>query len=130
MNLTLKRGFFSGLVILVMGIGINMGIQVLFPSIAFEYQNTALFRPFSDPLMMIFFAYPFVFGMVAAYLWEKLSKPKPAEFAKIYFLIATIPGMFATFTSFNISLAMVLVWTFTGYIEALAAGYVFARVKK
>jgi len=54
---------------------------------------------------------------------------KALHFAKIYFIIATIPGMFITYTSFQVSLPMVLLWTITGYIEVFVAGYIFAKVK-
>ena len=130
MNIILKRGLISGLANLIVGLGLNLFVQMLLPAIAKEYQNPAMFRPWSDPLMLIFFAYPFIFGVVAALLWEKLGKPRPEEFAKLYFLVATIPGMFITYTSFQIGLSLVLLWTVTGYVEALVAGYVFAKIKK
>ena len=130
MNLILKRGLMAGLVNLLVGVGLNMFVQMLLPAIAGEYKNTGIFRSWTDPLMMLFFVYPFIVGVASAYLWEKLGKPEPAEFAKLYYIIATIPGMFITYTSFKISLAMVLLWTITGYIEALIAAYVFVRIKK
>lgn len=52
------------------------------------------------------------------------------EFAKIYFIIATIPGMFISYTSMQLSLTMVLLWTIVGYLEALIAGLVFTKIKK
>jgi len=97
--------------------------------VASQYQNTAMFRPWSDPLMTVYFAYPFILGLVAAYLWDKVGKPKPLEFAKFYFIIATIPGMFITYTSFQISLMMVLLWAVTGFVQAWVAAWVFTKVK-
>lgn len=132
----LKKGLIAGFVNLILGLIINWIITAGFPQVAKEYQNTEIFRSFSDPLMMIFFAYPFILGIVAAYFWnlikEKLPKDQNAKvfaFAKIYFIIATIPGMFISYTSFQLSLTMILVWTITGYLEALAAGWIFARIK-
>ena len=129
-NVLLKRGLISGLANLVLGFGINQFVTLLLPALANEYRNPAMFRPWSDPLMMVYFAYPFILGVAAAYLWEKVGKPKPAEFAKLYFLIATVPGMFITYTSFQISFPMVLLWAVTGYIQVLVAGLVFVRVGK
>ena len=125
-----KKGLLAGLANLVIGFGINQLMGVLLPAIANQYQNTAMFRPWSDPLMTVYFAYPFILGLVLAYLWHKVGKPKPVEFAKFYFIIATIPGMFITYTSFQISLTMVLLWAATGFIQALVAGWVFAKVGK
>ena len=130
MNVLLKRGLISGLANLVLGFGINQFVTLLLPALANEYRNPAMFRPWSDPLMMVYFAYPFILGVAAAYLWEKVGKPKPVEFAKLYFLIATVPGMFITYTSFQITFPMILLWAVTGYIQILVAGLVFVRVGK
>ena len=124
-----KKGLLAGLANLVLGFVLNWLVGMVLPSIAGEYQNTAMFRPWTDPLMMVYFAYPFILGLVAAYLWDKVGKPKPVEFAKLYFIIATIPGMFITYTSFQISLTMVLLWAVTGFIQAWVAAYIFTKVK-
>jgi len=124
-----KKGLLAGLANLVVGLGINQLVGVLLPAVASQYQNTAMFRPWSDPLMTVYFAYPFILGLVAAYLWDKVGKPKPLEFAKFYFIIATIPGMFITYTSFQISLMMVLLWAVTGFVQAWVAAWVFTKVK-
>lgn len=125
----LKRGLIAGIVILVVGQVLNFLGGMLVPGIMQEYQNTAIFRPWSDPLMMMFFGYPFILGVVLSYLWERLKKPDELEFAKLYFLIATIPGMFITYTSFQVSLGLVILWTLTGFVEAYMAGWVFKKVK-
>jgi hypothetical protein len=122
-----KKGLLAGITILIFGLLLNWAVGMVLPQISLEYQNIKMFRPFIDPLMMIYFAYPFILGLVAYYLWEKLKKPKAIEFAKTYFLIATIPGMFITYTSFQISLAMVLLWTLTGFVQAYIAGWIFSR---
>lgn len=137
MNLILKRGLIAGVVNLIVGFGLNYLIGFVLPVIAKEYQNPAIFRPWTDPLMMIYFAYPFIFGLVSAYFWGIIEGrfkgdevSKATQFAKLYFLIATIPGMFITYTSFQVSALMVVVWAITGFIEAFIAGYIFAKVKK
>ncbi len=133
----LKRGLIAGFVNLILGFGLMWLFGQLFPSVTIEYKNPAIFRPWTDPLMQAYFAYPFIFGIVAAYLWEKIEKQfkaktpsgKALEFATFYFIIATIPGMFISYTSFQISASMIVVWTINGFIQALAAGWVFAKIK-
>lgn len=129
MKLILKRGLAAGLANLLISFVINWLVGTLLPGVATQYQNTAMFRPWSDPLMAVYFAYPFILGLVAAYLWDKVDRPKPVEFAKLYFIIATIPGMFITYTSFQISLSMVLLWSVTGFVQTLVAALVFTKVK-
>ncbi|OGD83689.1 hypothetical protein A2165_03650, partial [Candidatus Curtissbacteria bacterium RBG_13_40_7] len=104
-----------------MGLVLNFIFMFAVPVLTAEYQNTQIFRSWQDPLMWVFFAYPFILGIVAAYLWDivegKLKgkgNQKALDFAKLYFVIATIPGMFITYTSFQVSLLMVIAWTITG----------------
>lgn len=132
----LKKGLLAGLINLVLGMILSFGLQTLFPDLAKEYQNIKLFRPWTDPLMMAFFAYPFILGIAASYFWSLLGKAltgdainKALKFAGIYFVIATIPGMFVSYTTFQVSLWMVLSWTLTGLLEVFVAGLVFAKLK-
>lgn len=124
-----KKGLIAGIAILVVGFGFNWIVGMLISSLQAEYQNPAIFRSWQDPLMMAYFAYPFILGVVAAYLWDKLKAKDALEFAKTYFIIATVPGMFITLSSFQISYIMVVSWTVVGFLEILVAGWVFTKVK-
>jgi len=125
----IKRIFLAGLANLVLGMLINWVVGLAWPQIAEEYMNAAIFRPWQDPLMTAYFGYPFILAAGLSYLWDKLKATDPFEFAKLYVVIATIPGMFITYTSFQISLAMIGLWSITGFLQAKVAGWVFARVK-
>ena len=132
----IKPGLIAGFVNLIVTFIFTWLTGVLFPSINTEYQNASIFRPWDDPLMMVFFAYPFIAGLALAYLWKLLkthlkavSGNKALQFAMIYFLVATIPGMFISYTTFKISLPMVLLWTFNGFLQVLVAGLVFEKLE-
>lgn len=125
----LKRGLVAGLVLLFVSFGLNWLMGFVFPSYGASYQNPAIFRPWSDPLMLVYFAHPFIAGMVLSYLWDKVKAKDPMEFARLYFIVATIPGMFITYTSMQVTLLMVLVWSLLGFLEAYVAGYIFTKVK-
>lgn len=132
----IKKGLLAGLAILVLGVIFNFVLEALIPSLAKEYQNPSLMRPWTDPLMIIFFAYPFILGIVASYFWNLLAKnfsgdaiKKAFEFARTYFIIATVPGMFISYTTFQVSFLMVLSWTVLGFLEVFVAGLIFAKVK-
>jgi len=122
-----KKIILAGFANLILGLIINYLVTIIAPSLASEYQNLAMFRPWSDPLMMVYFLYPFILAYVLYYLWGKLSKPKAVDFAKLYFVIATIPGMFITYTSFQISLGMVLLWAATSFINVYVAGWIYSK---
>lgn len=125
----LKKGLFTGVVLLIVGMGLNWLVGMISPSLMNEYQNTAIFRPWDDPLMTAYLGYPFILGVVLAYLWDKLKMNNALEFAKLYFVIATIPGMFISYTSFQISQLMVLTWTLVGFLQAYVAGFMFKKLK-
>ncbi len=125
-------GLISGVAMLVAGMVLNRLYYLVVPALAQEYENPAMFRPWSDPLMMLFFLYPFILGFVLAFLWGKvktLTGGKALKFALFYWVIASIPGMFVTYTSFTVSLAMVVSWSLNGFIQALIAGLIFSRFK-
>lgn len=132
----IKKGLVAGFANLLIGMGLNFSFQAVIPSLAEEYKNTSLFRSWQDPLMLVFFAYPFILGIVLAYFWGWMNKHlkgdavnKALQFAKLYFIIATVPGMFISYTGFQISVAMILSWTAAGFVEAFVAGLVFAKMK-
>lgn len=132
----LKKGLIAGFINLIIGILVNIVLQAVLPSIAKEYQKPGLMRPWSDPLMTIFFAYPFITGAVLSYFWTIVGNNfkgsvsnRAFQFAKLYFVIATIPGMFISYTSFQVSFLMILSWTAMGFVGAYVAGFVFAKIK-
>lgn len=129
-----KTKLIAGTAILVAGLGLQMFFGLLFPAVSAEYQNSGVFRPWSDPLMTVYFVYPIIFAITAGYLWKRIReqlsgspKEQAGQFAKLYFIIATIPGMFISYTSMQISLMTILTWTLTGYVQAWVAGWVFAK---
>lgn len=138
MNLILKRAVIAGITSLAIGVGLNRLVEAFLPALSQEYQTSGIFRPWSDPLMMIYFAYPFVLGVVLAYFWPMIESQIKAKdpvqqamrFANLYFIIATIPGMFITYSSFQVSAQMVILWAVTGYIQTFVIGWVFAIVRK
>lgn len=124
----IKKWLLASVAIFIVGFGFNYLIGLIFPSLAAQYK-TALFRPWTDPLMMIYFAFPLITGYALYYLWNLVKIKDPVKFAWSYFIIAGIPGMFITWTSFNVSLGLIFSWLIVGFLEALAAGWVFTKVK-
>ena len=85
--------------------------------------------------MSLFFLYPFVLGFVLAWVWDKTKKlfeaksefERACKFGGAYWVIAGIPGMLITYSSFQVSLLMVLAWTISGFVEAVVAGFIFVK---
>lgn len=132
------QGLLAGVAVFIVSFLVNMGSEQILPSLAQEFKNPNMFRPWSDPLMSLFFVYPFVLGIVLSFIWNKVKKlftdrsfwKRGAQFGLLYWVAAAIPGMLITYSSFTLSLTMVMVWTIGGLLEALTAGIVLARTNK
>lgn len=131
-------GLIAGIIMLVVGIGLGFLINLIFPVLKEQYNNTNLFRPWNDPLMSIYFLYPFILGLVLAWLWNKIKSVFKEEnlikkgifFGLTYWIISSIPGMIITYSSFLITLIMVLSWTFSSLVQVLVAGIIVALMNR
>ena len=127
-------GLAAGFVNLFASMLVSKIFGVLFPVINAEYQNPALFRPWTDPLMLLFFVYPFLLGIVLAWFWEKTKNIYGTDikgginFGVAYWIIATIPGMFITYSSMPYSLLIIISWLVGGLVSAILAGIVFVKL--
>lgn len=130
-------GVIAGVLMAVIGMLVSYLFHAIWPMLATEYANTALFRAMDDPLMMLFFLYPLLLGLVLAWVWDK-TKPlfkgnlweRAVRFAGVYVLVATIPGMLITYSSFQVSLGMTATWTVNGIVNGLIMGLIFAKLNK
>lgn len=130
-------GLLAGFLMLLAGFAVSFISGALFPAIALEYQNLDVFRAFDDPLMSLFFLYPFVFGVALSWAWDRVkkafkgsAKERGWQFALTVFAIATIPGMLISYASFQISGCMTLSWLVSGLINITIAGQVFAKMNE
>jgi hypothetical protein len=122
---------------LIAGIAAGRLFNSLFPSLILEYGNFRLFRPWSDPLMLLYFIAPLLLGFILSFVWNKskhLFKEKKLlkrgfNFGIIYWII-TIPGMVITYSSFKISLLMAVSWSASIFIQAVCAGIILAKMNK
>ena len=128
-------GLVAGVVIFIVGMLVSQVFNLIDPSLMAEYKNTNLFRPWEDPLMSIYYAYPFILGLALAWIWDKVKgltsgsiHSKAVSLALGYFVVATIPGMVITYASFPLSLLMVISWTVGGLVQAYCAGLILAKM--
>lgn len=134
MKKVLIPGALAGAAMLVTGVLMGPFTHFFFPSVQAEYQNPAIFRPWSDPLMSLYFLQPLLVGLILAWVWDKTKGlfkkndrcPKGLAFALIYWL-TTIPGMFMSLSSFPISFAMVVTWSLNILAQALVAGVILTK---
>jgi len=136
MKKILWTGLAAGVAMLVVNFIINPLFNAIFPSLQDAYMNP-VFRPWDDPLMMLFFLYPILLGLALAFVWDKtkhLFKKSPLQnglnFGLIFFLVGGIPNFLINYSSFNLPLVMILTWTVMGLVNGLIAGFVLAKLNK
>ena len=130
----LAAGVCAGIVISIASYIVSAGIQAVSP-----YNMLALggIRGASDPMMLAFFAYPFVLGFAMAALYTIFKKSfsgnderREVRLGLAYWLVYSVPSAFVVFTSMDYPVAFEatnLIGTFIGFI---AAAYVIVRLMK
>lgn len=134
----LGPGLIAGLAMLVAAMLVGWVINAIFPSLAVQYQDYLVFRPMDDPLMVWYFIYFFVLGVGMAWLWsmvkDKMRGKTPCKKAKYlmvrYWPAIMLPGMMITYSSFNMSFAMIAAWSVTSFIQLQIGFWVLAKMKK
>ena len=136
MKKILWTGLVAGIAMALVNALLNPLLNVIFPWLKDAYMNP-VFRPWEDPIMMLFFLYPIVLGFALAFVWDKakgLFKKSVCRnginFGLIYFCVAGIPGFLINFSSFNLPFSMILSWTIMGLINGLVAGCILAKINK
>lgn len=130
-------GLIAGLLMLVAAIVVGYAFNFVFPSLKGEYENTVMFRPWDDPVMYVWFVQPFLLAFVLAWIWDKVKlmfqgslAKRVFYFALIYWMVAIIPGMLMSISSFKISVLMTLTWTLSSLIQAWMAAWIIIRMNK
>jgi uncharacterized Tic20 family protein len=137
MKKVLVPGLVAAIGMFAAGMVLSYLFNFLFPSVKAEYENTALFRPWSDPLMYLFFIQPFLLAVALTWGWDKIKTlfqgsvgRKAINFTLVYLVIAIVPGMLMSISCFKISLLLTLTWTISSFFQVWIASLIFIRMSK
>ena len=129
-------GIASAVIMLAVGMALSKAYTTVFPELAKEYANPALFRPWSDPVMSWYFVYPILVGPLLAWIWDETKsafpetlsrRQKAVRFGLIYWLFS-VCGMLMTYSSFPVSLLMVGSWTLSVLVEGMIASLILSKL--
>lgn len=137
----MKKYILTSLLAAIAGLAANMAVGFLFifilPTLEVEYSNTALFRPWEDPLMRLYFLHPFYIAFILAWVWNKTKSlirgniwRQAFVFTGFYILLATFPGLILSISSFKISFAMTFSWAVGAFVQTYIMSLLFARFLK
>ena len=93
-------------------------------------------RQANDPLMALFYAYPFVLSFMAAIVFDRIKEglggPCPCgpglSFGLVLILLVTVPGMFVIYSSMTYPAGFYIGNILFGLIGFPALGMLFARI--
>jgi hypothetical protein len=127
-------GLVAGLLMFLAMMAIGLAFSAAFPSTTSEYQNTAIFRAWNDPLMYYMYLHPFLMGLLLSLVWSRTGSlikessrlKKGALFGLFIWAVFGIPGMLMTLSSFQLSALLVGSWTLSLLLQDVVAGLVFA----
>jgi hypothetical protein len=136
MKKILVPGLVAGITMLVVAMAVAVLTSAALPSMAKEYNNTSLFRQWEDPIVMLYFLYPFYLGIALAWVWEKTKGivgegsiwVKGSRFARAFWIVSVLPGILMTYSTFPISLVAALSWLLSSLVQLLCAGFVYAKM--
>jgi hypothetical protein len=146
MKKILGYGILAGILILVIAMAVDWIFQQISPNLVEQYTNPGLFRSMSDPLMKWFYLYYLILGVALAWWWN-MSKAvmncdckrcnlngqgccRGMKFGIVYFIIATLPGMFMTYVSMPVSFMLIVSWSVGGLLSVIAAGLLLSKLNK
>jgi hypothetical protein len=125
-------GLVGGMLLFVLLFGLNIIMNKL---IAYDIAKFNGMRLMDDPVMMLFFIYPFVLAFAAAYVYDAVHPALPGSgmrkgvsFGILLLVIVAIPSNFAMYTSMDWPVMFYignLIWAVLGF---LLTGIVFARI--
>ena len=103
----------------------------------FDMATLGGMRAANDPVMVLFFFYPFVLAFVAAIFFDVIKDTlkgtylnKGLMFGLLLFILETIPSMFVIFTTMTYPLGFHISSFLTGIIAYPVIGIIFAKIWK
>jgi hypothetical protein len=125
-------GFSGGVVLLISMFIFGEIANAIFP---YDIATLGGMRAMNDPVMGLFFLYPFVLSFVAAILFDIIKDSlkgttlfKGLMFGLMFFMLQTIPSMFVIFISMSYPTGFHLSSFLNGIIGFPVIGILFAKL--
>lgn len=115
-------GFAGGAFLFVLLFGLNMAMNLIIP---YDIPAFGGMRPMDDPVMLLFFAYPFVLSFAAAWVFDRINdavtgsgREKGVAFGMLLIVLVALPSNYAMYTSMDWPVSFYignLIWAIAGY---------------
>ncbi|MBD0278121.1 MAG: hypothetical protein M3342_11795 [Bacteroidota bacterium] len=133
MKRVLIPGLIAGVILFIVSYG-GLFLTIKFAPRLFVMYNNPLFN--SDGSRdILFYLHAFIISFALSWFWERFKGLfkgpfllRGLEFGFVYAVVALVPVMWITFSSLDITFAMVVSWFLYGLFQALLAGIIFAKI--
>ncbi len=133
MKKIILSGLIAGAVLFIVGYGSLFLAIRFFPEFFAAYSNPLFNSDGSRDIL--FYLHAFVLSLALAWFWERFKGMfkgnfllRGLEFGFVYAMVSLIPGMWITFSALDVTPTMVISWLFYGFIQAIIAGVIFAKI--
>ena len=125
-----------GIVAGVVGVIVSIILQVLASGITgpIFQSSAAVWKSWNAPEMYVMYLVPVWIGLIMALVYTNLDKKSHMYkngwiFGFKVWLLAGLPGMLMTYSSFAVPDTLIVLWMVTGLIQYLAMGWIIARMR-
>ncbi|MGV3509083.1 MAG: hypothetical protein ACO1N7_07325 [Sphingobacteriaceae bacterium] len=133
MKKVLFSGIIAGISLFIISYG-GLFLAIKFVPELFVVYNNPLFN--SDGSRdVLFYLHAFIISFALSWFWERFKSLfsgnfllRGIEFGFVYAIVSLLPVMWITFSSLDITIVMVLSWFFYGFLQAVVAGVIFAKI--
>ena len=133
MKKVLKSGLIAGVILFIVSYG-GLFLAITFIPELFVMYNNPLFES-EGKRDLLFYMHAFIISFALSWFWERFkglfNGPfllRGLEFGSVYALVSLVPVMWITFSSLDITMLMVVSWFFYGFLQAILAGIIFAKI--
>ena len=133
MKKILISGLIAGTILFIVSYGGLFLAVRFFPELFVEYNNPLFNSDASRDIL--FYMHAFIISFALAWFWDRFKGlfhgsfiVRGFEFGVVYAIVAMLPVMTITFSALDITFLMVMSWFFYGFIQAIIAGLVFAKI--
>lgn len=132
MKKILYSGLLAGIALFILCYGgLFMAVR-FFPAVFLEYNNPLFNSDGSRDLL--FYMHAFIISLALSWFWDRFKGlftgsflMRGLEFGLVYSIVALLPVMWITFSALDITVTMVSSWFIYGFMQAIAAGIIFAK---
>ncbi len=133
MKKVITSGLIAGVFLFVISYGgLFLAIR-FFPDLFVDYNNPLFNSDGSRDVM--FYLHAFIISLALSWFWERFKGLfsgnfifRGIEFGIVYSLVSLLPVMWITFSAMDITIPMVSSWLLYGFIQAVIAGVVLAKI--